>query len=253
MKVLPFFKSHYSLGRSILTLEKPEQSKPHLADSIFDIVKDNNLDKFFLIEDSFSGFLQAHSNAKSIKSQLIFGLRLSVTDNMLEKTEDSLSKRSKIVIIAKNKAGIDKLIKIYSTAAKDGFYYEPCTDFNYLSNIWDEKELSLVVPFYDSFLHRNVLYGKNCVPNFNFCQPCFSIEDNNLPFDFLIEGRVKEYCAGKFETIRAKSIYYKSKKDYLAYLTFKCINNRTTLEKPNMDHMSSNEFCWESLVNQNKS
>ena len=47
--------------------------------------------------------------------------------------------------------------------------------------------------------------------------------------------------------IHSKSIYYKLKKDFLAYMTFKCINNRTTLEKPNMDHLSSNEFCWEAI------
>ena len=246
-ETIGFWKSHYSIGRSILTLEKPGESKPHLSDSIFDILKESDQKKFFLIEDSFSGFLQAHTIAKDNKLQLIFGIRLTATDNMLEKSEEALNKRSKIVIIAKNKEGINKLMRIYSTAAKDGFYYEPCIDFKFLKNIWDDNDLSLVIPFYDSFLHKNCLNGKSCIPDFNFCKPTFTIEDNNLPFDFLIENRVNEYCSGKFEMIHSKSIYYKLKKDFLAYMTFKCINNRTTLEKPNMDHLSSNEFCWEAI------
>jgi DNA polymerase III alpha subunit len=46
--------------------------------------------------------------------------------------------------------------------------------------------------------------------------------------------------------VKTKSIFYKNEEDFKAYLTFKCINKRTTLSKPNIDHMCSNEFSFES-------
>jgi hypothetical protein len=49
-------------------------------------------------------------------------------------------------------------------------------------------------------------------------------------------------------TQETKSIYYKNRDDFLAYLTFRCINNRSSLEKPNIDHMCSDEFCFESWM-----
>ena len=40
--------------------------------------------------------------------------------------------------------------------------------------------------------------------------------------------------------------YYKDKKDFKAYLTFRAINQRTTLGKPNFEHMGSDKFSFES-------
>jgi len=37
-----------------------------------------------------------------------------------------------------------------------------------------------------------------------------------------------------------------TREDFKAYLTFRCINNRTTLNKPNLEHMCSTEFSFES-------
>ena len=247
MKRTGLWKSHFSIGKSILTLEKPGEGKPHLSDSIFDILKEKEQKEFFLIEDSFSGFLQAYKNAKEEKIKLIYGLRLNCSSNCLLKNDEELTKRHKIIAIAKNTEGINRLINIYSTSAKDGFYYEPCCDSNVLKKYWNDKDLQMAVPFYDSFIHNNFLKGKICVPDFNFCKPVFFCEENNVPFDFLIKNRVDEFCSGKYEKVDAKTIYYKSKKDFLAYLTFRCIDNRTSLEKPNLEHMTSDEFCSESL------
>ena len=63
--VIPLFKSHFSIGKSILTL-KPESEVDNGPDSIVQIAKDNKLKKVFLVEDCFSGFLQAYKNLKSI-------------------------------------------------------------------------------------------------------------------------------------------------------------------------------------------
>ena len=63
-EVLPVFKSQYSLGRSILTLEKPDDMLNGGPDSIVDMAEENELEQVTLIDDSMTGFLQAYKNLK---------------------------------------------------------------------------------------------------------------------------------------------------------------------------------------------
>ena len=56
-EVLPLFKSQYSLGRSILTLENPDDMLDKGPDSIVDIAEKNDLKELFLRDDSMTGFL----------------------------------------------------------------------------------------------------------------------------------------------------------------------------------------------------
>ena len=81
----------------------------------------------------------------------------------------------------------------------------------------------------------------------SYAKPIFSIEENDIPFNSLLEEDIKNYTEDKYETVKTKSIYYSKKEDFKAYLTFRCINNRTTLDKPNLDRMTSDEFCLEAL------
>jgi DNA polymerase III alpha subunit len=246
---IPVFKSHYSLGRSILTLGAPGEQTPDAPISIFDILLENDIDELFLVEDSFGGFLEAYRNSKDNKVKLNFGLRLNFLCDIGEKDEEALKSRCKYVIFAKNTEGYKRLIKIWSLAAKEGFYYVPNMDFKTLKTLWNNDDLMLCVPFYDSFLHRNSLEGATCIPEFDFCDPVFLLEDNDVPFDDLIRDRVLNYIESSGHSVqKIKSIFYKNRDDFLAYLTFRCINNRSSLEKPNIDHMCSDEFCFESWM-----
>jgi DNA polymerase-3 subunit alpha len=252
MEVLPLFKSHFSIGRSILTLED-EEKEENQPDSIIDIAKDNNLKEVNLVEDNMTSFLQAYTNTKKYNINLRYGLRISINDDMNERSEESRQKTSKVVIFFKNEQGYKDLIKIFSTAAKDGFYYEPRIDFKTLKSLWSDKNLILCIPFYDSFIFNNTLRGTVCVPDLEFTKPILFIENNSLPFDHIIKDKVLAYAkANKLETLNTKSIYYKNSKDFKAYLTFRCINNRTTLNKPELSHMTSNRFSFESLSTKNK-
>ena len=250
-ELVPLFKSHYSLGRSILTLEKAGDPQNNYPDSIIDIAKENNLKKIFLIDDNMSGFLQAYTNCKEVGIELVFGLRLSVCSDMLQKDEESKNETCKYIIIIKNLEGYKKLVKIYTKASKEGFYYYPRIDFKFLNKIWNKKDLQMAIPFYDSFIFNNVMGSAFCIPDFNKIKPVFFLEDNDLPFDNLVRRRVELYCESKYETTEVKSIYYKNKKDFKAYLTFKCINNRSVLDKPQFDHMCSSEFSFESWKEKN--
>jgi len=257
MKILPLFKSHYSIGRSILTLERSGNKRSDYPISIFDLAKEADLQEIILIDNSFSGFLEAYTNSQEEKIKLIFGLRVTMCCDIEKKSDDEISKQHKIVILAKNTEGYKRLIKISTLACLKGFYYEPRIDFKSVVKEWDNNDLQLAIPFYDSFLFYNALYGRRCVPDFSFTTPVFFIEHNFLPFDSLIEKTILSYSKTEFEVIPTKTICYSTRKDFLAYLTFRCINNRSmnskiTLNEPNQEHLSSAEFCFEAWKESNE-
>ena len=244
-EILPIFKSHYSLGRSILTLDMPKDGDEESSDSIFDIAQEEGLNEVFLVEDSITGFLEAYTNANELKKKLIFGLRLTFCPDCLEKNEEGRKNSFKNIIFIKNEAGYKQLIKIYTHASQDGFYYEPRLDFKTLKKLWTD-DLILAIPFYDPFLYNNKYTDSKCIPDFSFAKPIFLTESNDTLLDDDMADAVEKFCEDKYDIIKSKSIYYKSKKDFGAYLTFRCINKRTSTEKPNFDGMCSDQFCYES-------
>jgi DNA polymerase III alpha subunit len=251
MKIVPLFKTHYSLGRSILTLENPDSCIERGPRSVISLASESNLEDVFLVEDNMSSFLQAYTNLSEAKLNLRYGIRLTFCPNLEDKSEESRSKSCKYIIFAKNERGYKKLIKIYSMAAKKGFYYEARMDFSTLKKHWDNKDLILAIPFYDSFIYNNHLTHSACVPELGFAEPVFFVEDNNLPFEGLLRSKIEKFCKNKYETTKTKSIYYELKKDFKSYLTFRCINNRSSLDRPQLNHMGSNEFCLESWKEKN--
>ncbi len=245
--MIPLFKSQYSLGRSILTLDSPENLIEDGPDSIVDLALKNELAEVYLVDDSMSGFLEAYKNLSENNIKLIFGLRLTICSDMYEKNEEERKKSSKYILFAKNENGYKRLIKISTKAAREGFYYTPRIDFKNLKKLWSDKDLMLCVPFYDSFLFRNTLENTICVPEFTFTKPTLFLEDNNIPFDDLLKDRAIAYAEqNSLQIEKCKSIFYSKRKDFKSYITFRCIDNRSSLNKPNLEHMCSDEFCLES-------
>jgi len=244
---VPLFKSHYSLGKSVLTLSKAGSSDPDEPSSIIDIAKKLNLDKVHLVDDSISGLLEAYKSCEDANLNLRFGLRLTVCDDIDNKTTESREKEHKIIIFMSRSEGYQNLIKISTIASTNGFYYYPRIDCKTLKELWSKENLLLCIPFYDSYVFKNNLTYSICIPDFSFCNPTYFIEDNNLPFDEIVKSKVEEIVSDKQLAVKTQSIYYENKEDFLAYLTFRCISERTTLSKPNLDHCSSNEFCAESF------
>lgn len=249
--MLPLFKSHYSIGKSILTLDNPNSVKEGGPQSIFSIAKD--LKTIILVEDSLIGFLQAQKNAENLGMQLVFGLRISCSH---EKASDKPSDcNHKIVIFAKTDKGCQLLNKIYSKAYCEN---EGVVINDDLKKFWSEEDLMLAIPFYDSFIYMNNYHFCSCVPDFSFCSPTFLIENNFLPFDFDLKSKVLDYCsANGYQHENAKSIYYSKKEDFAAYQTYKCICSKKfkqrTLNVPNFDHLASPEFCYESYLENERS
>ena len=251
--MLPLFKSHYSIGKSILTLNSPSEDDGG-AVSVFDIAKKHELDKVVLVEDSLIGFLEAKKQADSLGVQLVFGLRMSVCDDMsVVPDKKNPMCIHKVVIFANNTDGCILLNKIYSKAFTEG---DGKIDFATLKQFYNEKYLKIAIPFYDSYLfHNSFSYKQPCMLEDSFFDPVYFIEDNELPFDVVLTDLIKNYCKqNDFETQLVKSIYYENREDFEAYQTYKCICNRgfsnkaRSLDMPNLDHCASPEFCFESYL-----
>ena len=118
--MLPLFKSHYSIGKSILTLNPPSEDDGGSV-SVFDIAKRNKLNKLILVEDSLIGFLEAKKNAEALDIQLIFGLRIDVCDDMsIIPDKKNPVCIHKMIVFANNTNGCILLNKIYSLAFTKG-------------------------------------------------------------------------------------------------------------------------------------
>jgi DNA polymerase III alpha subunit len=257
MQKLGLIKSHYSLGRSIITLDKPKGNLTDYPISVFDLIIQNNLKEMVLVEDSLSGLLELSKNAFDNKIKLIFGLRLSVCEDINHREEDYIKKRAKYIVFAKNSEAYKDLVKISTFANTTGFFNSPSIDFANLKKLWNNN-LILSVPFYDSFLYLNSFESHQHIPDFTLFQPTFFIEDNELPFDEMLKNKVENFCkTNNFETLQAQSIYYKNKEDFLAYQTFRCITSRNvtgkiSLAAPELSHCCSNTFNFDRWLENNK-
>jgi DNA polymerase III alpha subunit len=233
----PVFKSTFSIGKSILKLEE-----------IIASCKQHDINPLVLVEDSMTGFVKSHTVCKEEGIHLIFGLRITCCNDVKE--EGDLSDH-KIIIFAKDDEGCKLLNKIYSFSQMLG---DGKVDCEYLNSVWSETSLGLVIPFYDSFIHNNQLYLKNCIPDFKNILPTFLLERNNLPFDHLLAEKVIKFAASTTRPVeRVKTILYNKKADVEALQTYKILCNRNfgraaTLSSPNLNHFGSNEFCLESYL-----
>lgn len=252
--MLPLFKSHYSIGKSILTLSRPDDCTKGGPSSIFQIAQNHGLDKVVLVEDSLVGFLEAKKISDSLDMQLIFGLRISVCDDIsITENKNAQTCIHKIIVFAKNTNGARLLNKIYSLAFTKG---AGKIDFDSLKEIYNDNDLKIAIPFYDSYLfHNSFSYKEPCILDDSFFNPVYFFEDNLLPFDRTLQDLIINYCSiNDFETQKVKSIYYENRNDFEAYQTYKCICNRSfsnkarTLDMPNLEHCASPEFCFESYL-----
>jgi DNA polymerase III alpha subunit len=248
--VIPIFKSSFSIGKSILTLDGAVSDDG--PDSIISMCLDNAIDTLVLVEDTMTGFIKAHKACEENDIKLIFGLRISCCNTHLD---ESTTSNHKIIIFSKNDEGCRLLNKISSHASIN---CNGRVDFDYLNSIWTE-DLELVIPFYDSFIFNNNITLSNCVPDFSKITPSFLIEENGLPFDHIVKDCVTKLTSGNknYKSFLGKSIFYKNKKDYESLQTYKILCNRTfgktsSLSSPNLNHFGSNEFCFESFLEKNK-
>ncbi len=221
------FKTHASIGKSILRIEDVKR-----------IADENQLDEVYFVEDTMVGFPEAF---RTFKEKLRFGYRFSIFND--DKSKES---ESKIIAFADGDQGYKDLCSLYTRSFGEK-----------LNAPWyDYENLKFAVPFYDSFLHSNLVGFSNCMPNLPK-ELIFFVERNGLPFDTILEEKVADYIINSshftkdLNTQLVKSIYYENKEDVEAFQTYKCICNRqpgrqASLSNPRLNHFGSDRFCVEA-------
>lgn len=236
--MIPLFKTHYSIGKSILTPE--------------DVLSlSSNLPATFLVEDAMVGFRKTNELFKNAGRQLIFGLRFNCCDEIDE--EPKKTKSHKLIAFAKNDAGCKILNLIYTEQETNGaravtskFLKDTITD-----------DIKLVVPFYDSFIHKNKLTNDHFIFDFGDLKPTFFVEEHGLPWEQILVDAIHKFIGNKYPVEDSYSIYYKKDADYRALQTYKILTNRRfgteqNLRKPELEHFCSCDFSFESYEKKSK-
>jgi hypothetical protein len=209
--MIHLFKSHFSIGKSILKIDR-----------IFELAGDQAV----MVEDSMSGFRKAMKAAKKAEKQLIFGYR----------TETAFANNPhKMVFFAKNGSGISSLRKIATKSQLNEGVYKYCED--------DIQDIEIAIPFYDSFVAKSFFeFGVFDMP---LKDVVFFEESNDHPFDRIISSSLGEMGV---ETIRAQSVFYEKPEDFKAFQFYKACCNRSggkspKFQNPDIAHCCSDQFC----------
>ena len=250
--IIPLFYSSSSLKEGgIFTFDKAgaaaKSGKKYGPVSLCDLAKSEGLTQLHFVASKFADFMTAGKNLKDVNCQMVFGLKLTICDNMEDKSDASLRNESSVIIwmAGDGSSDYEGLIDIYSTAAQQGFYYAPRLDWKRLRAMWRD-DFILSLPFYSSFIARNTLTMASIVPDLPASPLIFREVKNLMPYDNLIESAIKKFNATTgYPTQNVKSIYYKNRKDAEQFQIWRCILGRKDHDKPN-DGICSAEFCWEA-------
>lgn len=229
---IPLFKTHFSIGKSII---KPDEA--------FSLCKEAGLDTAVFVEDSFSSFRKIISLSEKTKTKVIFGIRVPIVQS--SETENP----SKLVFFAKNSDGVKYCKKIYSDFAYSDFGAFKLSNFDKKQS----KNVKIGVPFYDSYIFNNIFHFGMSSVALDGLDHFYMEEDNSHPFDPQIKNAI-----GKINTVKTKTIYYKNRDDFAAFQFYKSVCNRQnggkspSFSAPNVEHLCSPEFCFESFLENEK-
>lgn len=244
--LIAIFRTHYSLG-NVLTCDEPtENIDISKSISILTIAKVYNLPEIFVNETFPSGFIELQKNIEQLNKKLCYGLTFTICNDVEKKDEESLKTQSKIRVWMKNSQAKKSLDKIFTTAAIKYFYYKPRLSTKVLLDLWDNN-LLLTLPFYSNFLSQNTLnYDYQALPNFDSLKPIFEISPIGLPFDTLLKEKIQKYTQkNNLEVLDTLPIYYYSKNCFRTFIINRCIQERSTFNKPEVNFLSSENCAWE--------
>lgn len=235
---LPIYTSAFSL-RSIYQIKSSNGNLAAPA-SIYDSAKKHNLQKVFLLEQNFTSFLES-VKILGKEFQLVYGIRFTASYGEYD---------FKINIFATNTAGTKDLQKLYTRYSVDFDSKIPIEEIQKAVDASDG--LHICIPYFDSHIHKNLLGGKIFVDFGGKNKPTVFLESGTgVMFDGPLREKVEEYArANNLETQEVRSVYYENRADFQAFQTYRCVMARSKIDKPELQFMSSDEFCMESWAEQ---
>ncbi len=253
--IIPVFYDHSS-KKSILTYWKEKELTPGGPLSIIKLCKDAGVKHIYGVSDSFATFIEAYKNCREAGIKFRFGVELWMCDDAKVHNEDSLYNEHKIIIFSRNSAGYQDLIKIFSAAhaSRENFYYKARFDFNQLNALWTNN-LTLALPFFDSFIARNAIgYNSHIIPNLPAKPVLFREQNAQHPMESSINDALDAFnIAGEYEEVPCKTIFYEKRAHLDEYTVYRCIHNRgASFDEPKMDYFCSPTFSFEDYLALNK-
>lgn len=226
--MINLFKTHYSIGKSVLTLEEGKDR------SVFSVAKKLGLSEIIILDDNLSGAAEAYFQAEKEKIPVRIGC-------ILRHSEDG-ENISNFNLIALNTQGYRDLVAISSFQETKKEKHLTTEEIKkYLTqNLW------LSIPFYDSFLFKNLLEGTSCIFDIGL-KPTLLLEDNDLPFDAILREKVLQLAEKEdLDTLDVQTCLYPDEDWFDAWQTVKTMHKRSyrggTLSCPNLDNCGSTNF-----------
>ncbi len=125
-----------------------------------------------------------------------------------------------------------------------------------LKRLWTPN-LGLALPFFSSFLSRNLLTMATIVPDLPCVPWVFKEVDSHIPFAPLIEQAIDQFAATNEVRIQeVKSVYYRDAAAFKDYQIFRASRTRSkgksgTYSAPGVDNLSSDRFsfsAWQEVT-----
>ena len=220
--MIPLFKTHFSIGGSILSPKR-----------CFELASD--LEEVVFVEDSFSGFRKIKRISEELEKPFRFGIRV---DTFFAKGEGS-----KVVLFAKNNDGVRELREIFTQTKIEGGW-----NIDKSLNESAGENILATVPFYDSYIHRSLHhFGIYELPTDKSC--IYFCESNGHPHDIQIQKLIDSLKVKKQEV---KTICYETKENFKEFQWYKATCNRKgrapSFGNPNIEGCGSDEFCYEEYM-----
>ena len=136
-----------------------------------------------LVEDNFYGFRVVNKAFLEIGVPMIYGVKLPVVQSSFY-----LEKPSKLIFFPKNNKGVAVVRKLYTKCfTSEG-------DCLHLSEVGKGEldDVSIGVPFYDSFVYNNIFHFGLCDLSLDTYDHFYIEESNNHPFDFQLSAALKK-------------------------------------------------------------
>lgn len=236
-----------SSQKSILSWMDEKDATPGGPTSLLALAKQAGLSKIFFVSKSFHSFSTARKICEGAGIQLCFGLELWLT-TQLEGTEGSVANESKVIVWMKNSGGYKDLIHLYNAiyTKPEHKYYHFRGSWDILKNHWTDN-LLLTLPFFDSFVARNLLtFNASIFPDLPVAPILFREKNSGTLFQAVIDKAITEYnLANQLEEMAVKTIYYNKYLDVKAWMIYRTIFKRSTYGKPESEHCGSDRFCFE--------